>query len=103
MKHATAIVIANVDSARRVEHAHGASSTADVTVVERFKGPADITQIHSTGFGTCGARTYAEGEHRLFVLLSHPGDTRLYEVLEWESPRFPVQDLIIELRKLKQP
>jgi hypothetical protein len=103
MKHATAIVLANVVSARRVEHAHGASSTADITVIERFKGAADIRQIHSIGFGTCEARTYTEGEERLFVLLSHPGDTRLYEVFAWESPRFPVEELLIELFKLKQP
>jgi hypothetical protein len=103
MKHATGIVLANVVSAERVEHAHGASSTADVTVIERFKGPPDIRQIHSVGFGTCGARTYTEGEQRLFVLLSHPNDTRLYEVLAWESPRFPEKELLIDLRKLKTP
>jgi hypothetical protein len=103
MKHATAIVLANVVSADRVEHAHGASSTAEVTVIERFKGPADIRQIHSVAFGTCGARTYSEGEQRLFVLLSHPNDTRLHEVLAWESSRFPEKELLIELRRLKRP
>ena len=101
LKHATAVVLANVVSVNRIEHAHGASSTAEVTVIERFKGPADIRQIHSIGFGTCAARTYIEGEQRLFVLLSHPSDTRLYEVLAWESPRFPEKELLMELRKLK--
>ena len=102
MKHATAIVLANVVSVDRIEHAHGASITAEVRVIERFKGPADIRQIHSIGFGSCEARTYAEDEQRLFVLLSHPGDRRLYEVFAWESPRFPEKELLIELRKLKQ-
>ena len=103
MKHADAIFLGRVVTAEFVEHSqHSASSTAQVYVIEQFKGPDGIREIRSEGWGTCPARRYTTGEERLFVLLQS-NDGRLQEVLAWQHPKFPDSELLSEFRKLKQP
>lgn len=104
LKHATAIVVAQVVSAETaVRPGLGASSKAEVRVVERFKGPDDIRHIYSEGWGTCAAYKYAKGEERLFVLLGRSNTEKLHEVGAWQHPRFPQDELLAEFRKVMQP
>lgn len=102
LSHSTAILFAEVASARRIDDAYGARSTADILVLERFKGPDDIRQVHSAGAGTCVARTYSPGEKTMFVLLALSAGGPLHDVLRAGS-RFPTDEVLTELRKLTQP
>ena len=100
MKNATTIAVARVVSVEEVVSSGFLASTkAQLQLVEGFKGASNLREVHGETMGICETRKYTRGEERLFVLVA--ANDKLYEVLAWEQPKFPVEVLVRELRALQ--
>jgi hypothetical protein len=103
LSEASAIVYARVRTA--ADEAAGRDAvlgSAEIEVLERFKGSEHIERIHTwVRRATCRNPSFVAGEERLFALYDETGEDgrmRYFEIHAWRNPHLDSDELRAELR-----